>query len=181
MHESVCEWVVLGYEHISMVSYIQYQHLSPYSQNVNNQSLKWHWSSLSILFAHSLTLGGHSPPIATQYIITLSCPLCQVTTTTKTIREVQYIGPDGQPLDYIPGQDNGGGYTFDTPGMADYQNYGQMYPPPLGHPPGQYNRPPTPPTPSERSHSPGANHRIPGRTQSLFELKFMTFVVGKKK
>merc|ERR1719270_1973343 len=86
-----------------------------------------------------------------------------VTTTTKTIREVQYIGPDGQPLDYIPGQDNGQ-YTFDNhnPGMNDYQNYGQMYPPPPGpHPPGQYNRPPTPPTPSERSHSPVPNHRIP--------------------
>jgi len=26
----------------------------------------------------------------------------QVTTTTKTIREIQYIGPDGQPLDYVP-------------------------------------------------------------------------------
>jgi len=27
-----------------------------------------------------------------------------VTTTTKTIREVQYIGPDGLPIDFIPGQ-----------------------------------------------------------------------------
>ena len=26
----------------------------------------------------------------------------QVVTTTKTIREVQYLGPDGQPLDYVP-------------------------------------------------------------------------------
>ena len=25
-----------------------------------------------------------------------------MTTTTKTIREVQYLGPDGQPLDFIP-------------------------------------------------------------------------------
>ena len=93
-----------------------------------------------------------------------------MTTTTKTIREVQYIGPDGQPLDYIPGQDNGQ-YTFDNhnPGMNDYQNYGQMYPPPPGpHPPGQYNRPPTPPTPSERSHSPVPNHRIPGQCFSPF-------------
>jgi len=26
----------------------------------------------------------------------------QVTTTTKTIREIQYLGPDGQLLDYVP-------------------------------------------------------------------------------
>ena len=25
-----------------------------------------------------------------------------MTTTTKTIREIQYIGPDGQPLEYVP-------------------------------------------------------------------------------
>jgi hypothetical protein len=25
-----------------------------------------------------------------------------VTTTTKTIREIQYLGPDGQLLDYVP-------------------------------------------------------------------------------
>ena len=26
----------------------------------------------------------------------------QVTATTKTIRKIQYIGPDGQPLEYVP-------------------------------------------------------------------------------
>ena len=32
-----------------------------------------------------------------------SCSRFQVTTTTKTIREVQYLGPDGQPLDLSQG------------------------------------------------------------------------------
>ena len=41
-------------------------------------------------------------------------PPLQVTTTTKTIREVQYIGPDGLPIDFLPGQE---GYT----GHLDYQ------------------------------------------------------------
>ena len=40
--------------------------------------------------------------------------------------------------------------------VADYQNYAVQYP-------GQYNRPPTPPTPSDRSASPPPSHRIPGR------------------
>ena len=36
-----------------------------------------------------------------------------VTTTTKTIREVQYIGPDGQPLDFVPGAEmNGSQYAL---------------------------------------------------------------------
>ena len=26
-----------------------------------------------------------------------------MTTTTKTIREIQYLGPDGQPIDFVPG------------------------------------------------------------------------------
>ena len=26
----------------------------------------------------------------------------QVTTTTRTIKEVTYLGPDGQPIDYLP-------------------------------------------------------------------------------
>ena len=82
-----------------------------------------------------------------------------MTTTTKTIREVQYIGPDGQPLDFIP--DGGGQLMYDNGGMADYQNY-QMY-----HQAGMQpypNRPPTPPTPSERSNSsPLPNHRVPGK------------------
>ena len=90
-----------------------------------------------------------------------------MTTTTKTIREVQYIGPDGQPIDFIPGQEPQ--FAYD---QSDYQNYqlyqqqqlqqqlaaaGQL----------QYNRPPTPPTPSERSSSPQPNHRVPGRNCSV--------------
>ena len=87
----------------------------------------------------------------------LTILMLQVTTTTKTIREVQYIGPDGQPLDYIP-DNGGGGHMMYEPGLGDYQNY-QMYP---GHGAGvQYPaRPPTPPTPSERSNSP---QRLPGK------------------
>ena len=84
-----------------------------------------------------------------------------MTTTTKTIREVQYIGPDGQPIDYIP--DNGQ-FAYDPHGhISDYQNhqlgdygmYGVQYQ--------DYNRPPTPPTPSERSSSPPPSHRVPGK------------------
>ena len=89
-----------------------------------------------------------------------------VTTTTKTIREVQYIGPDGQPLDFIPGEHAAAGLAYHEynggpggPGLGDYQNY-QMY----SQMAGQYNRPPTPPTPSERSTSPLPSHRVPGRT-----------------
>jgi len=72
-----------------------------------------------------------------------------VTTTTKTIREVQYLGPDGLPLEFLPGQD---GYTdhldYQNQHFADYQ-----------HHPADYNRPPTPPSPSERSNSPLTSHR----------------------
>ena len=32
-----------------------------------------------------------------------------MTTTTKTIREIQYLGPDGQPLDYVPNAANAPG------------------------------------------------------------------------
>jgi hypothetical protein len=31
-----------------------------------------------------------------------SCACLQVTTTTRTIKEVTYLGPDGQPIDYLP-------------------------------------------------------------------------------
>ncbi len=34
---------------------------------------------------------------------TVPCCACfQVTTTTRTIKEVTYLGPDGQPIDYLP-------------------------------------------------------------------------------
>ncbi len=42
-----------------------------------------------------------------------------MTTTTKTIREIQYLGPDGQPLNFVPG-----------PG---HHGHGQHQPPPV-HP-----------------------------------------------
>ena len=84
--------------------------------------------------------------------------LFRVTTTTKTIREVQYIGPDGLPIEFIPGQE-GNGYNGHGGGHMDYQNQQfadyQLY---QQHP-HNYNRPPTPPTPSERSNSPSTNHR----------------------
>ena len=94
--------------------------------------------------------------------------LFQVTTTTKTIREVQYIGPDGQPIDFIPGE-NGGQFAYDPQNhISDYQNhqfgdYG-MYPVHYQ----DYNRPPTPPTPSERSTSPLPSHRVPGRNTQCY-------------
>ena len=108
----------------------------------------------------------------------------QVTTTTKTIREVQYIGPDGQPIDYIP-PENGGQFGYENHGnhISDYQNHQfgdyQMYGGLDHHHHLQqlqqqqqqyqdYNRPPTPPTPSERSSSPPPSHRVPGRTTSLW-------------
>ena len=79
-----------------------------------------------------------------------------VTTTTKTIREVQYIGPDGQPLDFIPGEHAAAGLAYHEynggpggPGLGDYQNY-QMY----SQMAGQYNRPPTPPSGESRGQRP---------------------------
>ena len=88
--------------------------------------------------------------------------LFQVTTTTKTIREVQYIGPDGLPIDFIPGQEgngyngHGGHMDYQNQQFADYQLYQQQQQQQYPH---DYNRPPTPPTPSERSNSPLNNHR----------------------
>ena len=90
--------------------------------------------------------------------------LFQVTTTTKTIREVQYIGPDGLPIDFIPGQEgtgynNGGHMDYQNQQFADYQLYQQQQQQQQQQYPHDYNRPPTPPTPSERSNSPLNNHR----------------------
>jgi len=88
-----------------------------------------------------------------------------VTTTTKTIREVQYIGPDGLPIDFIPGQEgtgynNGAHMDYQNQQFADYQLYQQQQQQQQQQQyPHDYNRPPTPPTPSERSNSPLNNHR----------------------
>jgi len=84
-----------------------------------------------------------------------------VTTTTKTIREVQYIGPDGLPIDFIPGQEgtfngHGGHMDYQNQQFADYHQYQQQQQQQYPH---DYNRPPTPPSPSERSNSPLNNHR----------------------
>ena len=115
----------------------------------------------------------------------------QVTTTTKTIREIQYLGPDGQPLEFVPGAadpysngpaahpTNGGGGGGPYPGghqpvgYGDYEQYGQHGQQPPGQPPpmpqnyadyGEYpHRPPTPPSPSDRSNSPPPQHAQPGR------------------
>ena len=95
----------------------------------------------------------------------------QVTTTTKTIREIQYIGPDGQPLDYVPtstGQARLSTSSYDTGGgYPPIENVG-YYGPQGQQPPGYANyaeyphRPPTPPSPSDRSSSPPPQHREPG-------------------
>lgn len=99
----------------------------------------------------------------------------QVTTTTKTIREIQYIGPDGQPLDYVPsgaGQARLSsssapavppGYPQLSYGGQDQQQQQQQ--PQHGY--ANYaeypHRPPTPPSPSDRSNSPPPQHREPGK------------------
>lgn len=126
-----------------------------------------------------------------------TCPF-QVTTTTKTIREIQYLGPDGQPIEFVPSSSSGGpppvhprlstssnaggapppqvydpysvngpnGYgdpRFQQPEFGDYEQYGPQY--------GNYaeypHRPPTPPSPSDRSASPPPDHREPGKTRKL--------------
>ena len=98
----------------------------------------------------------------------------QVTTTTKTIREIQYIGPDGQPLDYVPsgaGQAPRLSSSSAAPGYPqlgygggqDQQQQPQQQP---QHGYANYaeypHRPPTPPSPSDRSNSPPPQHREPG-------------------
>jgi hypothetical protein len=114
----------------------------------------------------------------------------QVTTTTKTIREIQYIGPDGQPLDYVPTTHVGGGpppqpqpRLSTSSSTAGYDHQHQGYPPleaasgegyynpnagqpqPPQHGYANYaeypHRPPTPPSPSDRSSSPLPQHREP--------------------
>ena len=107
----------------------------------------------------------------------------QVTTTTKTIREIQYIGPDGQPLEYVPtsttatGQPRLSTTGYDPNSYPQLENrgyYGQQGPGPPPQAPGQPplpayanyaeypHRPPTPPSPSDRSSSPPPQHREPG-------------------
>ena len=142
--------------------------------------------------------------------------LFQVTTTTKTIREIQYLGPDGQPLDYVPNAANaptGNGPPQVHPRLHGGQNYEQMgdpnyggngvshqghyqYPPQTsaegggvqydqeggGYPPGanayaEYpHRPPTPPSPSDRSNSPPPQHREPGKQEN--DTSSIKFVFG---
>lgn len=113
----------------------------------------------------------------------------QVTTTTKTIREIQYIGPDGQPLDYVPTSTTssvvGGGHhprlsTSSAGGNGGYpqiENRSGNNGAPTANPAyfGQQSvagyanyaeyphRPPTPPSPSDRSSSPPPQHREPGK------------------
>ena len=106
-----------------------------------------------------------------------------MTTTTKTIREIQYLGPDGQPLEFVPGgpadpysngptNGSGGGAYPGGPhqpvGYGDYEQYGQGGPPqPMPQTYADYgeypHRPPTPPSPSDRSNSPPPQHAQPGR------------------
>ena len=99
----------------------------------------------------------------------------QVTTTTKTIREIQYIGPDGQPLDYVPS--GAGQARLSSSSAAGVQPFPQLsyggqdqqqqnQQPQHGY--ANYaeypHRPPTPPSPSDRSNSPPPQHREPGKT-----------------
>ena len=95
----------------------------------------------------------------------------QVTTTTKTIREIQYIGPDGQPLEYVPTTTSSGGYPQlenRSGSSAGPQGppgaYLQQQPPGYANYAEYPHRPPTPPSPSDRSSSPPPQHREPGKT-----------------
>jgi len=75
-----------------------------------------------------------------------------ISQTTRTVKEVHYIGPDGVPLDYIP--DGQIPPNYPAVSEANYQNQQFMasY--------GRYGAPPTPPSPrSDRSSSPPPHHR----------------------
>ena len=57
-----------------------------------------------------------------------------MTTTTKTIREIQYLGPDGQLLEYVPNMAASGHPTLTSGahpspaprGIGHVQNYEQI-------------------------------------------------------
>ena len=147
-----------------------------------------------------------------------------MTTTTKTIREIQYLGPDGQPLEYVPNSanPNGNGPPQVHPRLHGNQNYDQLqgdqgygnvggnggghyhpqgvypqssgdngggghyeqegvnnYQPGANHPYAEYpHRPPTPPSPSDRSNSPPPQHREPGKKIITFSLSyFVAFIL----
>ena len=139
-----------------------------------------------------------------------------MTTTTKTIREIQYLGPDGQPLDYVPNAANppGSGPPQVHPRLQGSQDYDPMGDPRYGgnevSPPGHYHnqgvyqphstgeetsgvpydqgggnyppganayaeyphRPPTPPSPSDRSSSPPPQHREPGNDKPIYSTNY---------
>ena len=131
-----------------------------------------------------------------------------MTTTTKTIREIQYIGPDGQPLEYVPTSTSAGPIThhprLSTSSTGGYEGYppsienrsaSTTAQPAFGGQPGQSggpgqqayanyaeypHRPPTPPSPSDRSNSPPPQHREPGK---IFFSHFLnqTKIPGKRR
>ena len=73
----------------------------------------------------------------------------QVTTTTKTIREIQYIGPDGQPLEYVPTSGTSASAITHHPRLST-SIAGGYDPSSAGLPPGGY---PGPPPIEQRSSS----------------------------
>ena len=73
----------------------------------------------------------------------------QVTTTTKTIREIQYIGPDGQPLEYVPTSGTSASAITHHPRLST-SSAGGYDPSSAGLPPGGY---PGPPPIEQRSSS----------------------------
>ena len=89
-----------------------------------------------------------------------------MTTTTKTIREIQYLSPDGQILNL---SQNPIGQNKDLRSreyellMRNSGNYAE-YP----------HKAPTPPTPSERSFSPPPENTEPGKIKDIFSFIYDT-------
>lgn len=82
----------------------------------------------------------------------------KVTTTTKTIREIQYLSPDGHILNLSQnpiGQEDLRSQEYELL-MRNSGNY-EEYP----------HKAPTPPTPSERSFSPPPDNPEPGNSVIL--------------
>eukprot|EP00095_Tigriopus_kingsejongensis_P008550 maker-scaffold989_size72935-snap-gene-0.8 protein:Tk08550 transcript:maker-scaffold989_size72935-snap-gene-0.8-mRNA-1 annotation:"catenin delta-2" len=64
----------------------------------------------------------------------------QVTTTTKTIREVQYLGPDGQPIEFVPSSSAGAPPPV-HPRLSTSSAGGNGAPPPQAYDPYSANSP----------------------------------------
>eukprot|EP00096_Caligus_rogercresseyi_P010900 TRINITY_DN410_c0_g1_i7.p1 TRINITY_DN410_c0_g1~~TRINITY_DN410_c0_g1_i7.p1 ORF type:complete len:914 (-),score=265.78 TRINITY_DN410_c0_g1_i7:1131-3872(-) len=90
----------------------------------------------------------------------------QITTTTKTVREISYLGPDGTPLPYSQINGGGGGVLHPTyEPVSTYSNPSSHYAPAPASSSSSH-RPPTPPSPSDKSNSPPPQYREPDYLRS---------------